>query len=283
MLAALACAAGSGCSGGSMAVGLMEDVMPGARARLAAEALAADTPDGRREAIVTMSQQRWWGLRPAALRAYALIARTRAEEPTVRCVALRALGRAGADAMPHADDILSALGETDSPHVRWDAAVALDGIQSGGDPSSLARIISALVTGSGDAPPPENADDLAAAWPDKVIPHLMAHLKWDPKRQAGEPSLDVRRACARALRNWRRTDVVVVLASAMENDEDFAVRKEAHDALVAVVGRDRGWAESDWEKDMTMLEPLPSGPRPWWDPLGVFVGSGDAGDDPGDG
>lgn len=272
LLAAFACVAVSGC-GEITIVGLVHDLVPGSRGKLAAQSLAAPTADARREAVITMSLERWWGLKPPALKAYAVIARTKSEEPTVRCVALRALGRAGADAMPHADDILSALGDRNSPHVRWDAAIALHGIRTGSDEPLLARIISAMTTRPSKAPPKKDAAVVAGEWSEKVVPLLMAHLGWDRALLKGEPSLDVRTACARALRNCRRTDVVVVLAAAMENDEDYAVRREAHESLVELVGYDRGWAETDWKKDMVKLpSPPPSeAEKQWWDPLGLFV------------
>jgi len=282
LAAALACAALSGC-GKMTVVDIAADLAPGSRSRLATQLFDGRTADARRDAVLIMSFRRWWGLEPTALRAYALIARTASEEPTVRSVALRALGRAGTDAMPHADEILSALGDRISPHVRWDAAIALDEVRTGGDRPFLSKIILAMTTKPREAPSTEALDAQRDEWSDKVVPHLMAHLKWGRDRRTGEPSLDVRVACARALRIYRRTEVVVVLAAAMENDEDYAVRREAHESLVELVGYDRGWAQSDWEDDMVKLPSSPSGAgKRWWDPLGLFASGGGAHGAPGD-
>ena len=66
----------------------------------------------------------------------------------------------------------------------------------------------------------------------------------------------------------------------MENDEDYAVRREAHESLVELVGIDRGWNRADWQEDMKKRPPHRPA-RAWWDPLGLFTG-GDDGEGPDD-
>ncbi|MBL7134623.1 MAG: HEAT repeat domain-containing protein, partial [Phycisphaerae bacterium] len=99
----------------------------------------------------------------------------------------------------------------------------------------------------------------------------------DPGNRKSERSPDVRAACARALRHYRRTDVVAVLAEAVEDEkEDLLVRWHAHDSLVEIVGVDRGWARSDWEGDTKKLPPLPQPEKRWWEHiLGLFARDGD--------
>ncbi len=237
LAAAIGCAVLGGCGHPSL-VGLAKGIFYESNATLGWRAFEAEHADQRREAVIELSY-RWNGLGPAALRAYARIAKTTIEEPTVRCAALRALGLADADAQPHVDDILSALAERHSRHVRWDAAVALNSIPA-----------------------------------DKAVEDLKKRVLWDPKDPEAERSPDVRLSCARALRNYRRTDVVAVLAQALEDDEDYAVRHEAHETLVVLVGIDRGWDRADWEPDTRKLPP-PRPTRAWWDPLGLFTGGGD--------
>ena len=117
----------SGCSVGP--VDLMRDWLGPSRKTLAAKVfnMQADT-DQRREAMVTMSE-RYWGLNSSALKGYALIAATDDEHVTLRCIAVRALGRAGKKAVGFTDEILVALNDK-SADLRWDAAVTLDAVVS---------------------------------------------------------------------------------------------------------------------------------------------------------
>lgn len=232
LTAALACAAACGCWHPNP-VDLVADIYDPPKALLN-RAFLDDSADVRREGIVEMSH-RWWGLGAKALKGYARIARAGVEAPTVRGAALRAMAQAGDDAKPHVKEVLAALADRKSTHVRWDAAVALDSIPD-----------------------------------DQAVKPLTVHVKWDSERRSGEPSPDVRTACARALRHYRKTEVVAALAVVLEDDEDYAVRREAHESLVRIVGVDRGWNTRDWQADAKTLPALP--PRkPWWDPLGLTV------------
>ena len=262
--AILACVALTGC-GKMTVVDLAEDLLAPSREPLVMQAFDGESADVRREAVLTMSLRRWWGLRPTALKAYALVVRNSREEPTVRCAALRALGRAGGRAAPHIGDILLALADKRSDHVRWDAAVALRDIWTDGDVWSVQGVVL-----STNRPSKEATIALVHAWPDMVVRDLSARLKWDRAGGLGESSPDVRLACAEALGRHRRTEVVGALAATVEHDLDYAVRREAHESLVKLVGYDRGWTQSEWEDDAVKL-PAPRPRRAGWDFLGLFV------------
>lgn len=247
--AALACVAMSGC-GHPNILDLMAEIYDPIGA-VADRAVLSPNPDVRREGIVELSH-RWGGHLPKRMNWYARMAAAQSEEPTVRSVALRALAQAGPDAKPHIGAIVLALddgrlrddkGRPLVPEqwrdvrvdVRWDAAVALDSVPA-----------------------------------DEALPGLSMHVKWDRQRQEGEPSPDVRVACARALRHYRTTDVVAKLAEVLDEDEDYAVRREAHESLVELVGIDRGWDGKDWHADTKKLPP-PRPKKPWWDLFGLTV------------
>lgn len=85
-----------------------------------------------------------------------------------------------------------------------------------------------------------------------------------------DSSANVRGACARALRHYRRPEVVRTLATCLE-DDDFAVRYQAHGSLVEITGQDRGFGPDDWKPLAADGATLPERPsrRPWWDWLGV--------------
>lgn len=231
------CAAVGGCAHPNL-WDLAKDYVGERPTQLSNRAFLHASADQRREGIVEMSH-RWWGMDATPVRGYALIAGSASESPTVRCVALRALAQAGPDAAPYVDQIVAALSAR-SPHVRWDAALALDSIVT-----------------------------------DKAVMPLAARTGWDPDRRRGDPAPDVRMACARALRHYRRTDVVAVLAVTLESDRDYAVRREAHASLVYLVGVDRGWNQPDWRGDTEKLPPLPPR-RSWWNVFGFPEGGGDA-------
>ncbi len=96
-----------------------ESVTP---AQQAAMAFDANDPDIRRTAIELLSRKKW-ALRDPYLKRFAQLTKPGLEkDPSVRAVAVRALGKArNRKYMP---EILAALGDP-SPVVRWDAAVVL--------------------------------------------------------------------------------------------------------------------------------------------------------------
>lgn len=80
-----------------------------------------EDPDRRREGIALLSK-RDWGLREPHLKGYAALLEAD-DDPSVRSVAARALGKAGDT--KYLSDVIKALSDK-SPSVRWDAAAALD-------------------------------------------------------------------------------------------------------------------------------------------------------------
>ncbi len=176
-------------------------------------ALDPDDADKRREGIVGLSQHPW-GLRETVsvtgkdgkqkdvevLKVYHLIASNTHEDPTVRAVAVNALGRAGNP--KYVNTVVACLGDESLP-VRWDAAVALD-----------------RVVGPPAAKPLED--------------HAMR-----------DPSVDVRAACAKALRHYPQKSIMESLCRCLL-DRDFSVRFQAHASLVEVTGKDRGYDSDDW-------------------------------------
>ena len=87
------------------------------------------------------------------------------------------------------------------------------------------------------------------------------------RRATKDRSGDVRQACAKALRHYRRTEVAAALVDCME-DRDYGVIRRAHVSLVEMVGQDLGDEAADWETVRTALPPRPKR-RPWWDILGL--------------
>ena len=268
----LACMAMTGCRDMKMVANMAEDLVS-SRQQVSLRwqgvmnrVFKDESADVRRETVLIMSYERWWGLsHPPALKAYAVIAGNANEEPTVRCAALRTLGRAGSNAIPYIDNILKALDDKGSHHVRWDAAVALNEIRKRENAWSVQATIASLGGVSTAV-----SDAARIAWPYKVVQPLLGRLEWDRTTRKGESSPDVRVACAEALAADRRTDVVRKLAEVMESDSDYAVRREAHESLVKIVGCDRGWDPSKWKGDTVSL-PAPRARRPWWDLPGLFV------------
>jgi HEAT repeat protein len=190
-------------------------------------ALDPDDADKRRAGISGLSQHPW-GLKETVqvtgdkgkpktvevLKVYHLVASNPHEDPTVRAVAVNALGRAGN--AKYLSTVLACLEEESTP-LRWDAAVALD------------RVIG----------------------PQAVKP-LMDHALRDP-------SMDVRTACAKALRHYQQQAVLETLCQVLV-DREFSVRFQAHAALVELTGKDAQYDVDDWRSAITHL-PLATQPR----------------------
>ncbi len=83
-----------------------------------------DDPDMRRQGVVALSEKDWAQNKPSIMKGIATILETDPEE-SVRCVAARALGKAGD---PNYVAPLAAALRDVSPTVRWDAATALDNV-----------------------------------------------------------------------------------------------------------------------------------------------------------
>ncbi len=91
---------------------------------LIAMALDPTDADKRREGIVGLSQHPR-GLEEKILRVYEIVALNLGEDPTVRCVAIGALGRARNS--KYIKPIIICLGDADSA-IRWESAIALDNV-----------------------------------------------------------------------------------------------------------------------------------------------------------
>ena len=222
----LCIALSAGCSGRLVnpldyrPLNLIRDLTGPSPGRLAVQAFADEDADLRREGIVKMTR-RYWGMGEPQLKGYALKVRDTTEDPTVRSVAIRALGRAGIGAAGHVGDVLKALDDRRNENVRWDAATA------------LFHIID-----------------------DKAIEPLAQHA-------LGDPSVDVRIACAKALRHyhWRQTALLLVICM---DDPDFAVCREAQNSLIRIMRKDHGPRSEHWWKAIETLPELPKGDSPWW-------------------
>ena len=194
---------------------------------MAAGAFDETDPDVRRVAIEKLSHKKW-ALREPYLKRFATLTNPKLEEdPSVRAVAVRTLGKAG-DTKYH-PQIIAALDDPSSV-VRWDAAKVLDNLPT-----------------------------------DKAV----TKLQWLAIRKS-EP-LDVRAAAAKALRHYRTDPVYKTLLRCLD-DENFTVRMAAHESLVYMTGRDRGFLPEKWAQspDQIGKETLPEPvirykKRPWWD------------------
>jgi len=195
-------------------------------------------PDTRRKAIITLSSYEW-GLTETYLNGYDVILRAEMRKPRDRrdpALMSATIGALGKGRNPKYIPILVlVLRLALVPQVRWDAAIALDNVVG-----------------------------------DKAIAQLCKSS--DP---AVETSVDVRAACCRALRHYRRQDVVDTLVSRLASGEEFAVRYRARETLVKLCGRDFGPDYTDWVA--TRLDPPPpvetgkkKKKRSMWNPLNWF-------------
>jgi len=89
----------------------------------------------------------------------------------------------------------------------------------------------------------------------------------DPLRKHAleDASMDVRAACARALRHHRAPRVAVTLRRCLL-DDCFTVRYQAHASLVAIGGQDLGYEPENWPDSAFERADGPAkGARRWWD------------------
>ena len=228
-LGALGCGGRSGAGGLSLR-NLRSRFIGPTPSEQVAMAFDTDDPDRRREGIVLLSKHDW-GLAEPYLKGYAAQLRSD-ENPLVRSVAARALGRAGDP--KYFPDLVAALSD-ESKTVRWDAAVALDGL----------------------IPAARRQPDVLAT----AVGPLQTHATRDP-------AVDVRAAAAVALRHFGTKDVVRTLLLCL-SDPRMGVRYRAHASLVEIAGLDFGYEPEDWASvvDGELPAPLPDEPaKRWWDP-----------------
>ena len=91
-------------------------------------------------------------------------------------------------------------------------------------------------------------------------------------RAVGDAHVDVRAAAAKALRHYRRREVLDTLLKCLE-DPAFGVRFQAAEALRELTGESRGTESQQWRKILA-ARPDPFGApaepkRPWWDLFGL--------------
>ena len=148
-------------------------------------------------------------------------------------------------------------------------------LRSDDDPS----VRSAAARALGKAGNAKYLPDLANALND-----ASASVRWDaavaldqlPGEEAIKPlqthalkdeSVDVRSACARALRHYRIAEVVRTLKECLD-DKDFAVRYRAHASLVKIFRRDFRYGPRNWPDDPPAVRTAKEEKkhtRPWWD------------------
>lgn len=204
-------------------------------------AIEADHPDVRREAIVSLARhpQRH---HPLVWRTLDVVARSD-ESAMVRCAALRTLARLKE---PHGAATAVAVlqstppaADSDAQVVRWDALELLRMLSESG------RI----------------------AEPDRdVVAHALIEALRDSRTQ------QERMSAARALRHYRRPEVLAALVDALRLP-DFGVQYEAEASLIALTGHTHGYDADAWERWLGQTEdPFahagrtpPSLRRPtWW-------------------
>ncbi len=150
-----------------------------------------------------------------------------------------------------------------------------------GDPAPTVR--SAAVRALGKGGDPKYFKQLAATLNDEN-----AMVRWDaavaldsvittqavlPLAQAAlnDQNVDVRGASVRALRHYRRGDVLETLLRCME-DPQFAVRFRAGESLAELTGETGGTDPDLWRAILSKRPDLFAAPkpkRPWWDWFGV--------------
>lgn len=147
-----------------------------------------------------------------------------------------------------------ALLKTDKePLVR---AAAVQALGKAKDPTYLPSVAKALY----DRAEPVRVD--AAIALDSLLGEpAVEHLR---NRATQDESQDVRSAAAKALRHYRREDVMHTLVDCL-TDKAFAVRHEAHASLVEIVGQDLGYQPKDWLPALNGPLPAPPKPASWWD------------------
>jgi hypothetical protein len=193
-------------------------------------------PDLRRKAIISLSGHEW-GLTETYLDGYDVILRAEMRKPKDRrdtALMSATVGALGRGKNPKYIPILTlTLKLSLSQQVRWDAATALDSVVG-----------------------------------EKAIAQLSQSS--DPDT---EKSVDVRTACCRAMRHYRRQDVVDTLISRLASDEEFSVRYRARQTLVELCGRDFGPVYTDWvgtKLDKLTPVEVKEEKKSMWNPMNWF-------------
>jgi len=140
-------------------------------------------------------------------------------------------------------------------------SVAVRALGRAGDPNYVGAVAAAL-----DDRETAVRVDAAAALDSLRGPAAVGPLR---RRAVADDSEDVRALCCRALRHYRRDDVLATLARCLA-DKTFTVRWQAHASLVELTGRDLGFEAESWAdvRADAASRPAPAS-RPWWDLMGV--------------
>lgn len=190
------------------------------------------------------------------------------EDPDVRREAIVVMCRRDWDDRTRLYRFLTFMVEDEDPSVR---SAAIRGLSRSQDPNYLPLIVNRLTD-------PEEATAVrwdAAVALDRIhgedaVEPLLRHSDW---RQ--EESMDVRMACTRALRHYRRKPVVEALVARL-SDPSFEVRYEASRALWWITGERNGLEPQSWagvvEGDLGPA-PVHGVEYPWWDWMEVSEGS----------
>jgi len=131
-----------------------------------------------------------------------------------------------------------------------------------GDPKYISTIILALADIS-----PQVRWDAAIA-----LDNVIGEAAVEPLRNTSlsDTSVDVREAVCRAMRHYKRQDVVNTLIHCL-GDSEFAVRYRAHETLVSLCERDFGPNDTDWVgTKLDKLPPIKKNKKSMWNPLNWF-------------
>lgn len=154
--------------------------------------------------------------------------------------------------------------QDESPQVRSAAMTALGRT---GDPNYIGDILEGL----------NDRDDQVRIDAATALDRVQGLEAIEPLKQhaANDSNYHVQCASIRALRHYRRTDVLDSIILLLD-DPQFGVRYHARSVLQEMTGEDCGYDSDCWratlaEKD-DMFAPPPEPGKPWWDLLGVTGG-----------
>lgn len=160
---------------------------------------------------------------------------------------------------PYIEGYATLLRTDTDPRVRSAAVRALGKAE---DPAYLEDVINAL-----DDPDEQVRRDAAAALDTLTGEEAVEPLR---RRAENDESDDVRAACAKALRYYRRPEVVRTLIARLDDDA-FCVRYCARRSLTELTGRDLGYDRDAWNEvgvdSLLVSADAPAGP--WWDVLNL--------------
>ena len=189
-------------------------------------ALDPDDADKRREGIMGLSQHPW------GLKETVQVTDDKGKVKTVEVLKVYHL----IASMPHEDITVR--------------GVAVNALGRAGNPKYIATVLLCLEDNSVSL-----RWDSAIALDNVIGPQAVKPLEDHALR---DPSMDVRSACAKALRHYKQQSVVESLCRIL-NDHEFSVRFQAHASLVELTGRDLAYDTDEWRMAV-MRNPLTTQP-----------------------